>query len=361
MRCDDLQELLSAYSDGELDDEYQKLVETHLEHCARCRLVLDEFNDTREKLLILQQNPSIHDIGEKAMASIRHYAGLPWYQNWLRPAAITAPVIIILAVVLSIQFTGIFANTASVLAKAYEATENLKSFQSIKDEYFQYSQSSTPFQTAHGEIKYSSPDRYQLISEVRMMETSDFTFNMEMIRVENQVYIDQPWLPFEFDKEWFDKQVPTKEKTLEYLDLLVEVKKLDEEEINGTECYHYIGTIDMEEYIERSRPKWKKLYTEWSGSMGVGPEDIDEYIESLEAPYRNQELICELWIGKKDYLVRMSRYVLQQPSDSITSSYFSISTSECTYFNFNKALIIEAPLDESGELLSGWTSYTLGE
>jgi hypothetical protein len=358
MKCKDFRELLSAYSDGELDDERRKIVETHLENCITCRLVLDEFNNTREKLLLLQQNPPIHDIRETAMASIKHYTDLPWYHNWLRPAAIVAPVIIILAVVLSIQFTGIFSNTSSVLAKTYVAIEDLSSFQSIRDEYFQYSQSGTLFQTAHGEIKYISPNRYQLVCEIRMPDAPDFPFNMEMIRVGNQVYIDQPWLPFEFDEEWFDKQVPTKEKTLEYLDLLIEVEKLDEEEIDGTDCYHYIGTIDIKKYIERSRPGWKKLYTELSENMGTIPEGVDRFIERLELQLRDQELTYELWIGKKDYLIRKSRYTSQQSPDSNNSQY---SISECTYFGFNEELIIEAPLDESGELLSGWTSYTLGE
>ena len=138
----------------------------------------------------------------------------------------------------------------------------------------------------------------------------------------------------------------------------MEVKKLDEEEIDGTDCYHYIGTIDTEKYIERSRPGWKKLYTELSENMGGGPENIDEYIERLESRLRNQKLTYELWIGKKDYLIRKSRYTSQQSPDSNTSQY---SISECTYFGFNEELVIKVPLDKSGKLLIGWTSYTLGE
>ena len=360
MNCKDTQEILFKYLDNDLSNELRDKIDAHLKECVECRFALNEIKKTKDQLVLLRKSPEAPDIWRETMAKIGHLEKSSRDRQRRRPALLAVPVVIIVAFILVIQLFGISEDTSDVISKAYAATEKLTSFRSIKEEYNQVSESDELFHSAHGEIQYTFPNRYQLASEITMSEGSDYTSYIEIIRIDSQVYVNQLYFPLQLDEQWFDEQVPTKEKTLESLDLLIEVEELDEEAIDGIDCYHYIGTIDTEKLIEKLRPKMEKLYTEWSDKWGNTYEDIDSIIERAESNYRAQKSTWELWIGKEDYLIRQSIYISQQlPGASSSFSYKSIA--ESRYFDFNEDFIIEAPLDESGELLAGWTSYLFEE
>lgn len=54
MRCSDLQELLSAYANGELPLTQREFVEEHLASCANCRAALAGYSWVRQRLTFLR-------------------------------------------------------------------------------------------------------------------------------------------------------------------------------------------------------------------------------------------------------------------------------------------------------------------
>lgn len=58
LTCDDLVKYLSAYLDGELDDDLTVAAQTHLATCERCQVVLD----STQRVLLLGKGQSVRAI-----------------------------------------------------------------------------------------------------------------------------------------------------------------------------------------------------------------------------------------------------------------------------------------------------------
>lgn len=56
MRCADLDELISAYADGQTVPAQREFVEAHIHECSRCRAVLRRHQQTRRLLHLLNDN-----------------------------------------------------------------------------------------------------------------------------------------------------------------------------------------------------------------------------------------------------------------------------------------------------------------
>jgi outer membrane lipoprotein-sorting protein len=104
----------------------------------------------------------------------------------------------------------------------------------------------------------------------------------------------------------------SQEHAVAMLEFMDEPQQLADEVIDGVTCLHYIGTLK------------------------IGDAEL------------------EIWIGKDDYLIRQIKQVVQ--SEKYTETYIT------RYYNFNADITIELPLDDSGNLLSGWEKevYELG-
>lgn len=62
MQCRRIENLLSAYLDGELDDDEAWAVQAHLDRCAACRAEFAALNDTKQALAALARRTPREDI-----------------------------------------------------------------------------------------------------------------------------------------------------------------------------------------------------------------------------------------------------------------------------------------------------------
>jgi hypothetical protein len=349
MKCEDLEELISAYADGELAGVQRDFVEEHMTGCADCQSRLADYRKTGERLLSLRVTPSIPDIKQAIMSKINVVRTPVKLRRWLRPVLIAIPFIIALIIFLTLFFTGSFSDYKSVLAKAYAATEKIESYRKIVDWYtHQYFYSEDEFDYDRSfEVEYSAPESYHLIRYNIKLDTRSF-FN-EIIVIGDQAYYRGDYVP-PLSPSRFTEDNPTKEYTLELLDLLIDVKTMPDENIDGIDCYHYRGTLDMGKMWEKDRPRIEEMVGKSAKSMNLNDEDIAEWLKNAEDSYRKMETCLELWIDKNDYLIRKQVVNITQEPNSHLPTYKVIDK----YYDFNQPITIEPPLTESGELLEGW-------
>jgi hypothetical protein len=128
--------------------------------------------------------------------------------------------------------------------------------------------------------------------------------------------------------------VPSKEETLEILASLTDLEGLPDELIEGTDCLHYSGRVDMDRRAEEIKSR-------------LDPNDAryEEMLKQVDE-MRGISTMVELWIGKEDYLIRK----WQQETELAEVKENSIRT----YYDFNQPITIEPPLTAEGKLLPGW-------
>jgi hypothetical protein len=360
MNCKDLEVLLSAYADGELTGVQRDFIEEHLAGCAECRARLADYRKTSQQLLSLRKTPEILDISKATMSRIKLLETPVKLRRWLRPALIAAPIIIILAIVLPLQLSDSSLGPSGIIAKAYAAGSGLESYRYMKDDYRQDSPSEETVHTYHAEIKYTTPDRYHMISETLQRDSAPLPNHIETIRIGDQAYTNIPNVIYEYEEEWFEQMTPTEDKTLDFLNLLAEIETLEDESIDGADCYHYIGEVDIDKFLEWSRPGFERMYDRMDKYLPWGmTTDLEDWIEQCNSSYLTQDMTFEFWIGKDDYLLRQAKLVYQTREGEHSTWNKYKATGIMHYYDFNEVITIEPPLDESGELLEGWSSYTI--
>lgn len=267
---------------------------------------------------------------------------------------VAVPVVVVLATVLTLHLSGSFLGVSDVIAKAYAATERIESYRMVSEGYTKSEYTDNePILLSHYEAEYASLSRYHIIYH-------GVTITSEMIIIENQVYIKGdvfgPYSP-----EQVAEGLPSKDQTLEILDLLINIEKLKDEYIDDTLCYHYRGTIDMDKYLEMFRPKFLELMESSWGWMDKDESEKEEEIEEswtkLEERMRRDEITWDVWIGKDDYLMRQADSVVRPLSDPLDVNKELINTWK--YSDFHEKIIINPPLTETGELEEGWTEMSM--
>jgi hypothetical protein len=135
------------------------------------------------------------------------------------------------------------------------------------------------------------------------------------------------------------------EYCLNALDLLVEPEPLRLEKINGIECFHYKGTVDLES-------QWEKMISE---SLDPSQPDYEDRLKMLEGELetiRETTIEYEIWIGRDDLLVRQMKYTGRMPSED--KATWDTSDTTIQLYDINQPVVVEPPLDAQGELLPGW-------
>ena len=359
MDCKDLQELLLAYADGELSGTQRDFIEEHLKDCVTCRITLSEYRKARENLLSLRATSNIPDMKEKIMEEIRTMQTGFALKRFLRPALIAIPIVVIVALVLALQPFGTAEDTSGIIARAYAATSKLYSYRYEKNEYDQGSPSEEPVHSYHAEIEYVAPDRYYLSSESYLYKTPGLDGPTEKIVIGDQVYTNAP-IVYKLGSEYYDQLALTEDITLAYLNMLVEVDTLDDEIIDGTECHHYKGEVDVDKFLEWSRPNFERSYYRMDKNLPQGmTRSLEEYIEDRNSSFYSQDMTFEFWVGKDDYLLRQAKMIYETRTGEISDWNEHRSIGIMRYYDLNEDISIEAPMDESGTLLAGWSSYTL--
>ena len=368
MNCRDLEELLSAYADGELVGTQRDFIEEHLAGCADCRALLADYTEVRRQLLSLRATPAIPDIKQATMLKIKMAEAPAKLRRWLRPALVGVPIIAILATVLPLYLSGSFLSPASVIAKAYAAIESLTSYRTVSDEYMKQQKADELVYSWHSEFEYAGPDRYHLMKQTPEAPEG-YPYNIEYFN-ETIVIGDQRYSRGDFSYpltwEMVAEAIPTKERTLEQLNLLIDIETMPDETMDGVDCYHYRGTVDLEKWLDWIRPKLERVL-EWilKDMIERYPDfdfDPEEMMKTTEYMLLNTyEETNEFWIGKDDYLIRRWKHVMQSLFDLHEVGVFYLGISTYKYYDFNEPIVIEPPLTESGELLPGCRVTSLEE
>ena len=311
MKCKDLQELLSAYADDELPRTQREFVEEHLAGCADCRAILADYMTVRQQLTSLRTTPVMPDIKQGTMSKIKAMDMLKKSPlRWMRPALVAGPIIAILIALLVLHpWSGL--GPQGVMAKVYAATSSLQSYR-MTSTLVSIFEGETSEQSSEWEFAF--PNRYH--GKVTLEGEA-----YEFIIIGDKKYAREAADGRLYIIAW-SRFIPSKEHTLEILDSLTDLKKLPDEKIEGVDCYHYWGRVDMERMIEEHKAE----------------------LEQLSTMKHN----VELWIGKEDYLIRqiihdMDGFPLEGTSRAVAK-----------YYDFNEPITIEPPETASGELLVGW-------
>lgn len=336
MKCSDIEELLSAYANGELSRTQREFVEEHLSGCADCRAALADYTAVRHQLTSLRTAPVRSDIKEATMSKIRAADILKRpFQRLLRPALIVVPVVAILVTLLVLQPWGTSLVPRSVMAEAYAATEGLQSYR-----MFSFTTSTFEGKTIEQtfELGFAALDRYHgkmtLDGETHeFIIIGDKQYNRELGSDQSRKM-----------GVAVSGSIPSKEDTLELLDILTDLEKLPDEQIDSVDCLHYRGRVDMERMVE-----------EQMASLDPEQPGYEEMVKSMEQALEEacqMKTEVELWIGKDDYLIRQMKYDMQMPAEN--TGQWNTSSSVVRYHDLNKPIIVEPPVTASGELLPGW-------
>jgi hypothetical protein len=353
MKCENIKELLSAYVDSELTDTQRNLVEEHLAGCADCRAILADYTEVRKQLLSLQETPPLPDVEEATMTKIKMVRAPAKLRRWLRPALVAASIIIILAIVLPLQLSGSPDDFSSVIAKAYAATEKLESYRLTTNGYHKERETDELVHDWYCNLEYANPDRYHLIAGYP--EEYQKGFRKERTIIDDQVYT---WGASSApNMEELEQFTPTKEQTLELLTMLIDMETMPDDIIDGTDCFHYQGTVDIEKLLAWERPARERRFKDMIERYPNYNFDLEEMVKRAEDMWRTKEITGELWVGKDDYLIRQWKEVRVRPH----VVYYHTSVAIFNYYDFNEPIVIEPPLTESGELLEGWVLTTLEE
>jgi hypothetical protein len=328
MKCRDLEELLSAYADGELPRAQREFVEEHLADCSQCQATLADYMKVRQQLTSLRVVPTMPDIKVSTMSKIKDMHNRS-VRRWMRPALAAIPVVIVLIVLLVLQPWGSFPS--GIIAKAYATTEGLLSYRTSSSLVSTHNGETTIWDS---ELEYAAPDRYR-----SKFTLGNSTFEVITIGDKNYAWradntTDNAWSAGIYVRP------PSKEDTLSLLDLLTKIENLPDERIAGADCFHLRGEFDMERWAEKTK-------------AAFDPTDprYEEDVKSIEEQAAATEAVVEVWIGKDDYLIRQVKHNVQvfaSDGEVGTFSYLEV------YYDFNEPIEIEPPLDADGKLLPGW-------
>ncbi|HUV73489.1 MAG TPA: hypothetical protein VMW79_04205 [Anaerolineae bacterium] len=121
---------------------------------------------------------------------------------------------------------------------------------------------------------------------------------------------------------------------LEPLDLLVDLERLADEEVDHVQCLHYRGRMDMDTLVQREQAR--------TGSQ-LPPE--------LWELMRRGSMEVELWVGKDDYLIRQMKRLDHMPeleAGTAEEKWMRQSTVQ-RFYDFNEPISIEPPPADSSE------------
>jgi hypothetical protein len=330
MRCTDIEELLSAYANGELARTRKEFVEAHISACPNCRTKLQDYADVRNHLMSLRETPSFANIKGTTMLVVKEIHVKKTAFNWLRPVLIGTPIIGVLIALIMLQPWNSTLSPQVVLAQTRDATASLQSYR-ISLEGITKGSNQEEF-VIKAIIEFADPDRIH----VEQTEGAD----LEEIFIGNKQYFRNtyPSIGSRIAANLYSSML-SREYTLSLLDSLKDIRKLPEETFDGTICLHYKGTFDYEQQLIES----------WRSQEETGLIISDETKEQMlqEVRYMPSPEI-ELRIGKNDRLVRQMNWNLSSDGGEVKLDF--------RFYDFNQPVIIEAPLDSEGNLLTGWTS-----
>lgn len=353
MKHTELDELLSAYANGELARTQREFIEEHLPTCPDCRSQLSKYVWVRGKVGLLATVPAESSIKVSTMARIEatslpkgaiHTVGREVAllrrispRRLPRPAFVATLIAAVIIIPLVLLLVG--GGPGAGLAKAYAATNALESFR----------MAGTSVATANGQInettfewEFVAPDRYH-----GTLESPSGV--QEFILVGNDQFIRAAGVNDGFTVIITDgfsvfNPVPTRQGTLQILDSLIEIEELSD---GGNEVTHYRGRVDIDRIFEQQL-------------AGV-PEGSPDYEASKQLLDMQRSAIIgvDLWIDNRDSTIREMKLDAEFPT--IVSDQSGTRSEGTTryattvrFLDLNTFISIERPVTASGAVDAGW-------
>jgi outer membrane lipoprotein-sorting protein len=249
--------------------------------------------------------------------------------------------IVIITITIAVPFTACSQDTSPSLKELTGMADSIEmtDIQSYRSRWSGSGTSEGEASESYREVSFTAPDWYHVKDE----ENSTVS---EFISIGDTQYINNS----ESSSALMIASINsisgffTPQYSLDLLEMLVKPKPLPPETVNGVECFHYSGTVDMES-------QWKANLASLDPSH-PGYQDMVESMEQELERIRETTTEYTIWIGREDLLLRKMEYSEQMPSKVDGQKDTANITVE--FYDINKPVTIEPPLDEQGELLPGW-------
>ncbi len=365
MKCRDLEELLSAYADGELAQTQREFVEEHLNTCAGCRAALARYREAGERLISLRAVPAGFGIDAAAVLSrIKAVSGRT--RRWLRPVLAGASLGII-AIVLAMVFVLSGQSPKDSLANAVARTQSLKAYR-----FDSVSETRLPAATewigiAYHQVEYAGAGAVHVKSRFtpKPSAASPEWVYWETVTSDNIGYLWEMTSPNllspDLMNEMWTEEAARVQDPMDSFKLLTSVRRLPDEKVDGVTCLHYTGQVDMDKWIEQQVAIWEEIWreqaTQWEKVTGRPWDDSDtaNSRRALEALYRTRQIQSDYWIGKEDGLLHQVTSLDTQAAWAHEAMPLSTDyRGTATFYDFNENIVIKPPLDDQGNLLEGW-------
>jgi len=187
-------------------------------------------------------------------------------------------------------------------------------------------------------FEFASPDRLHStqVNEYEILES---------------IVIGQKYYHFDtFDNKWHVRQWPGEVSSsnmaagmVEMLDSLVGLKKMKDEEVDGSDCFHYKGSVDMKAKGEEEKAK-----------LDPSEPYYEEQLQILEM-YDKWQYDVEFWVDKETYLIRQLKqyqevtFVRDAGEDDEGEEHQTVTATQ-RFYDFDAPITIEPP---PAELVEG--------
>jgi hypothetical protein len=296
MKCENMNELLSAYVNGETSGVENERIKEHLSTCSVCQKTLADYVAVRQKLITQRIDAIAPDIKEVVMSRIKEKSLFPGKPGrWIRPTLITIPVVAILVALMILQPWNAFMGNQSMINKIYAASLEVKSYR--------FSGTSQQLNVATGEIsnihmegKCILPNSaYERIDYGKPIYNNRYTV-METIIVNGMLFIRYDQQDWSAPQPWATKSASIPGPG-DWLSSFTEAQALPDEEINGVTCLHYKSVRALGEIVHKSNGVTSNpdeslkgaanvTFEAWAGKEDLLPRRIAVYTEFLKDPQK---------------------------------------------------------------------------
>jgi len=193
------------------------------------------------------------------------------------------------------------------------------------------------------EVEFVAPDRHH-------EKTYGDGEREESIIIGNKVYSRDPdndqWQEAEMspnrlkaEKRSLKNLTPSAENTFQLLDSLTDLEKLPDEKIDGGDCLHCCGRVDMNREVEKQK-------AELEATLDPSEPGYQERLKFMEWQLK-LKINEELWISREDCLVRQRKSETQMPAMQSPTGEIMQGEAKSTmlvhYYDINEPIKIEPP------------------
>ena len=225
-----------------------------------------------------------------------------------------------------------------VIAESIEATNQTRSY---RVEMLSSSIEQAETRQTSLVMEFVAPDRLHLMTHMSgKMESSE-----EQIQIGTKMYTRENSTDDWHVRDWGDERMAARNLAVGVvlaLNELVDVKELDDEEVDGIDCYHYTGSMNMEGQQEEELALL---------------DESEPYYEQIKQSYESIEFTrddMEVWISRDDFLLRQYTVYVEtrmykdkeEDTEEVESNG---STTTLRFYDYNEPIEISAPPTEPVE------------